>query len=133
MTEATQQEKDRAKRIVRAAIDDGSLVRPTTCQKCGEIPAPYRDGRSPIQAHHHDYSKPLDVEWLCIKCHRDETPVAAGTRNAWHRLNDELVEVIRGSNISTATLARAFGVAFKTVWRVRHGQSWTSARAGEAS
>jgi hypothetical protein len=33
------------------------------CEKCG-----YHKS----QAHHHDYSKPLDVNWLCFACHRKE-------------------------------------------------------------
>lgn len=31
------------------------------CKNCGEPLA---------EKHHHDYSKPLDVEWLCQPCHR---------------------------------------------------------------
>lgn len=43
------------------AIRYGRLVRPDHCERCGE--KCYPDG------HHHDYSKPLDVEWLCRSCH----------------------------------------------------------------
>lgn len=52
----------RAHQVVFKAIKNGKLVRPTTCQQCG--------GSSKIEASHSDYSKPLDVVWLCIKCHR---------------------------------------------------------------
>lgn len=37
------------------------LVRPTVCEGCG------RDRR--LNKHHHDYSKPLLVVWLCKPCH----------------------------------------------------------------
>jgi hypothetical protein len=62
-------EKNRASRLVRFAIMDGTLKRPCACESCLVVPKPHRDGRSAIQAHHDDYSKPLDVRWLCHGCH----------------------------------------------------------------
>jgi hypothetical protein len=47
----------------------GTIVRPQSCQKCGVIPPKSRSGASQIQAHHPDYTKPLEVEWLCPPCH----------------------------------------------------------------
>lgn len=41
------------------AIKSGKLER-KPCRVCGEK----------AQAHHEDYSKPLDVDWLCFKHHR---------------------------------------------------------------
>lgn len=55
-------EKDKARNAVSNAIRDGKLSR-CPCVKCGD---------SKSQAHHNDYSKPLDVIWLCFKCHRLE-------------------------------------------------------------
>lgn len=37
-------------------------MRPETCSKCYE-------GET-IQAHHEDYTKPLEVDWLCPMCHK---------------------------------------------------------------
>ncbi len=50
--------------MVSNAIRDGRLIRGNTCEKCGS--------EKNVQAHHHDYSKPLDVNWLCFYCHRKE-------------------------------------------------------------
>lgn len=44
------------------AVRDGRVVR-LPCIHCGN---PKSEG------HHHDYSKPLDVVWLCFKCHREK-------------------------------------------------------------
>ncbi len=65
-------EKERAKRLVRSALEKGHLTRPATCAACGKPPEPDRYGRRVVQAHHHDYSRPLDVEWLCRVCHASE-------------------------------------------------------------
>lgn len=46
------------------AVRMGQLIRPDLCERCG------RKGR--VDGHHHDYSKPLDVEWLCRTCHMAE-------------------------------------------------------------
>jgi hypothetical protein len=54
-------ERRRAGRLVNKAIKRGDLVRPGRCQKCGVGCYP--------DASHHDYARPLDVEWLCKSCH----------------------------------------------------------------
>jgi hypothetical protein len=62
-------EKDKTKALVRKAIRTGELVKPNRCEKCGDIPLPHKNGQSRIEGHHADYSKPLDVTWLCSPCH----------------------------------------------------------------
>lgn len=49
-------------KTVKRALKKGLLVRPDTCEVCG--------GPGPIEAAHSDYSKPLEVRWLCLPCHR---------------------------------------------------------------
>ena len=50
-------------KIVRA-IKNGNIKRPSKCYECGNA--------GTIQAHHPDYNKPIEVVWLCIKCHRSK-------------------------------------------------------------
>lgn len=47
--------KTRARMAVKTAIDNGTLTR-HPCEVCGE---------RVTDAHHDDYSRPLDVRWLC--------------------------------------------------------------------
>ena len=53
--------KNKAITAVSNALRDGRLHK-TPCVKCGSV--------KNIQGHHEDYSKPLDVIWLCRGCHR---------------------------------------------------------------
>lgn len=50
---------------IDAAIRAGVLERPERCSGCGCSNAEHR-----IEAHHSDYSDPLNVIWLCTPCHR---------------------------------------------------------------
>lgn len=52
----------RARMAVGNAIRDGRLFR-GPCVHCGTTVK--------VQAHHEDYSKPLDVVWTCFPCHRE--------------------------------------------------------------
>lgn len=52
----------RAHHAVRLACLSGDLIEPARCETCG---AEVR-----LDAHHDDYSRPLDVRWLCPGCHK---------------------------------------------------------------
>src|SRR5437899_10932455 len=53
--------KHRAHSAVWNALRSGKLLRPLSCSSCGTQCKP--------QGHHPDYSKPLEVIWLCRPCH----------------------------------------------------------------
>jgi hypothetical protein len=57
-------EKVAARNAVNSAVRAGTLVKPTFCENC------WQD--LPLEGHHPDYSKPLDVIWLCRQCHVDQ-------------------------------------------------------------
>jgi ribosomal protein S27AE len=61
--------KDQARDMVRGAIRKGELQR-QPCERCGS---------RQVEAHHEDYGKPLDVQWLCRPHHR-EADLAIGVR-----------------------------------------------------
>ena len=50
-----------AHNAVNNAIRDRKLFKPTLCEDCKE------PGK--LHGHHDDYSKPLEVRWLCPRCH----------------------------------------------------------------
>jgi hypothetical protein len=54
-------EKDRAQKKLRDHVKRGNIVRPTKCSVCNF------EGK--IEGHHADYTKPLQVIWVCRKCH----------------------------------------------------------------
>ena len=43
------------------AVRSGKIVRPDACERCGRAVE--------VHGHHADYSKKLDVVWLCRACH----------------------------------------------------------------
>ena len=56
---ASRPQQAKANALVNKATASGKLKK-QPCQDCGHLFA---------EAHHTDYSKPLDVQWLCTKCH----------------------------------------------------------------
>lgn len=48
-------------KAVERAVYKGELIRSEKCEICNEI--------CYTQGHHNDYTKPLDVVWLCASCH----------------------------------------------------------------
>lgn len=53
------------------AIISGRVIREPSCSVCSSTKL--------VQGHHDDYDRPLDIIWLCVKCHR-----------SWHNLNTPL-------------------------------------------
>jgi len=54
-------DKYKSRQTLRNAVAAGKIEK-TPCKDCGE---------TKVEARHQDYSKPLEVEWLCKTCHAD--------------------------------------------------------------
>lgn len=118
--------KDAARAAVANAILRGDLVRPTHCTACGVADSKMSDGRTAIQGHHHKgYNYPLDVKWLCHRCHYEDEGRA--------KLTAEKVADIRALYQPNATrftpnsagkLAKRFGVTLRTIKQIVHGDVW---------
>ena len=64
--------KRSAQILVGNAIKAKKLIKPKECSNCGKT-------NTKIHGHHCDYAKPLDVMWLCPKCHSE-----------WHKYNKSI-------------------------------------------
>ena len=77
--------------LLEQAIEDGIIARQTKCQECGHE-GTFSDGRTAIQAHHTDYNKPINVIWLCQKCHHE-----------WHKHNAAIERMVMPSEAMPRT------------------------------
>jgi len=121
--------KTSANTKVATALRKGELVRPDVCEKCA--------GSGDIDAHHPDYSKPLEVEWLCRKCHyqqhRGPFEMAAKKRYRGeehkssklkeHQAREALI-LISAGKMTKRAIARRFGVHESTIRLLELGITW---------
>ena len=56
--------KGRARNSLIMAVYLGNIIKPSHCSSCGR-----GIERRLLHGHHEDYTKPLDVVWLCPACH----------------------------------------------------------------
>jgi len=54
-------EKINAHQAMHRAVRSGAIRRAEQCEACGKM--------GPTHGHHKDYTKQLDVVWLCTRCH----------------------------------------------------------------
>jgi hypothetical protein len=134
--------RDAARGKVRRAIVAGELTPPTLCAQCGKPSKPDAAGRRTIHAHHHaGYEKPLDVEWLCVKCHFQHDKRPSGEQQGRAKLSWAIVAEIRAAyqprghrwrpETTARGLARKYGVSPRTVKRVVSGAGWIDAALSE--
>lgn len=55
-------ERVKCRKVAYSAKRSGKITAPKRCTHCNQ--------KTKLHAHHEDYSKPLDVIWLCRPCHR---------------------------------------------------------------
>lgn len=128
-------ERNRAHQSVQRALKTGQIQRPNACEKCGATPGHTADGRPLIHAHHHDYKKRLDIEWLCASCHRKEhrltgalngihKAVPSGEKNGNARISLKQAFDIYNSQSSARSLARIYGISPTAVRDIKSGRTW---------
>jgi len=117
----------RAYSLCKEARRRGKLVPLPYCEGCKEPVRLGKDGRKLIQGHHEDYNKPLEVVWLCAKCHRKVTRTAFGERNGWAVLKENLViaaRLLRKEGFAIRDIADFYGVSMQGLSHAINKTSW---------
>jgi hypothetical protein len=105
-------EKHKAHRVVSGAIRSGRITRSVFCQLCLGI------GR--IEAHHEDYSKPLEIVWICHFCHG---VLSGRLPYCWDQSRETIyAEAIslRNAGASYRTISKQVGFSLSTVYKIMH-------------
>ena len=106
-----------ARKKFSTAIQSGEIIRPDECSNCGAV--------GNIHGHHTDYSKPLEVEWLCAKCHgKVHVIINEGKIKVGKDVKEVLTMETLGERIKSARLQAGLSVedAAKQVQATR--QAW---------
>jgi hypothetical protein len=90
-------DREHARSITADAIRTGKLIRPNACSRCGIPCSPH--------AHHPNYSKPLEVIWLCEPCHRLEH----GQNPSSQAINSSVQNPLHAPSFVNETVARKMG------------------------
>lgn len=115
--------KINARRVVEAAIKAGVLTKPEACSSCGK-----KDCR--IEAYHEDHTKPLEVDWLCVSCHRKRDSRRRreqgilGKPKPSRKLTDDQVREIRECDLSYSQMAKKYGVSVNVLQKVKAYQTY---------
>ena len=80
-------EDDHAQNMTEYAIRKDLIQKKDKCEACGDA-GNFKDGRTKIQAHHCDYNKPLEVMWLCQRCHHE-----------WHKTHIAIKKEVMPSEV----------------------------------
>jgi len=105
----SKRERQRARQLAHAAIKKGRIKR-QPCVICGTT--------NRVVAHHEDYSKPYEVQWLCKNHHGR---AHAGTLELELRIMTQLAK----GNLSTSGIAKMFDVKKHVVYGL---MSWLCSR-----
>jgi integrase len=106
--------KINARKSVARAITSGQLV-PQPCEDCGA---------TDVHGHHDDYTKPLDVRWLCSTCHA-KLHTALGTNRgaqAANKLTDAIISAAKlrpGQKLTDGHSLYIFAKPDALQWRLR--------------
>lgn len=116
-----------ARQKVRDLVRRGKLIKPDTCEMCHK-----KFKQRYLSGHHSDYTKPLDVVWLCLSCHiilhrkllLENKSINPSFLFYNAKLNEDEVRLIRKMDKPYKVIAKLFGVGETTVKDIKRRVSW---------
>jgi hypothetical protein len=117
----------RARKFFNYQIISGKIDRPNNCSACGMENKINSRGSHSVQAHHHrGYDYPLDVIWLCQRCHTKADGNYGETAVKAKLTGNEALEIRRlyAAGEFITSIAPKFNIGTSAVWEIISRQTW---------